>query len=93
MMATLSLRIRDGLKRKAQLLARRQGVSLNSFINAMLAAAVAQEETLRFFDDRLKNTDLDALHRRVLASMSKTRPGREPAADEVRRAIGNENPP
>lgn len=51
-MASLSLRIRDDLKRKAQTLARRHGVSLNNFVNATLAAAVAQEETLAFFDDR-----------------------------------------
>jgi len=35
---------------------------LNNFVNAMLAAAVAQEETLAFFDDRLKDVDLEALH-------------------------------
>ncbi len=33
-MAMLSLRMRDDLKRKAQDLAPRQGVSLNNFINA-----------------------------------------------------------
>ena len=45
-MATLSLRIRDDLKRKAQELAKREGVSLNNYINATLAATVAQAETL-----------------------------------------------
>ena len=86
-MATLSLRIRDSLKRKAGELARRQGVSLNNFINATLAAAVAQEETLAYFDDRLKGQDLAALHRRVLAFMEQTRPGPEPSPEQVRRAI------
>ena len=47
-MATLSLRIRDDLKRKARDLAQRQGISLNNYINAVLAASVAQEETLNF---------------------------------------------
>ena len=87
-MATLSLRMRDGLKRKAQELAKRQGVSLNNFINATIAATVAQAEALAFFDDRLKSVDLEALHRRVLAFMSEARPGLEPTEDEVRRAIG-----
>jgi hypothetical protein len=53
------------LKRKAQTLARREGVSLNNFVNATLAAAVAQEETLAFFDDRLKDVDLEAYGARV----------------------------
>ncbi len=52
-MATLSVRIRDDLKRKVQELAASQGVSLNNFINASVAAAVAQDETLRCFGDRL----------------------------------------
>lgn len=45
-MATLSLRMRDDLKKKVQELAKEQGVSLNGFVNATLAAAVAQQETL-----------------------------------------------
>jgi len=87
-MSTLSLRIQDGLKRKAQEIARRQGVSLNNYINATVAAAVAQDETLAFFDDRLRDVDLQALHRRVMTFMTDTQPGEEPASDEVSRAIG-----
>lgn len=88
-MATLSLRMRDDLKRKAQSMAREQGVSLNGYINAALAAAVAQEETLTFFNDRLKNADLDALHQRVQKFMRKTRPGREPDQQQIRRAMSD----
>jgi len=87
-MSALSLRMQDSLKRKAQQIARRQGVSLNNFINATVAAAVSQDETLAFFDDRLKDVDLEALHRRVMAFMSETQPGREPSPDEIARAIG-----
>ncbi|MDA1013542.1 MAG: toxin-antitoxin system HicB family antitoxin [Planctomycetota bacterium] len=47
-MATLSLRMGDDLKQKAQQLAKEQGVSLNGFINATLAATLAQKETPRF---------------------------------------------
>ena len=86
-MATLSLRIRDNLKRKAQDLAKRQGVSLNNFINATLAATVAQEEALAFFDDRLKQQDLEALHGRVLAFMKRARRGPEPSPEAIQRAI------
>jgi len=87
-MATLSLRMREDLKRKAQELASRQGVSLNNFINASIAATVAQDETLRFFTDRLKDRDVDTLHRRVLAFMKKTKPGEGPSMDQLRQAIG-----
>lgn len=86
-MATLSLRMRDDLKRKAQQLAKEQGVSLNAFVNATLAAAVAQQETLAFFSDRLQDVDRDALEQRVLKFMRKTRPGREPSPEEVARAV------
>lgn len=86
-MARLSFRIRDTLKRKAEDLAKREGVSLNNFINAMLAAVVAQEEALAFFGDRLRTVDLDALHRRVMAFMGKAQPGREPSQEAVGKAI------
>ncbi len=86
-MATLSLRMRDDLKQKAQQLAKEQGVSLNSFINATLAATVAQQETLTFFSDRLRDVDQDALHKRVLKLMRKTHPGKEPTMEEIARAV------
>jgi hypothetical protein len=87
-MATLSLRIRDDLKRRAQCLAKEQGVSLNNFINTSVAAAVAQAEALRFFEDRLRGLDLEALHQRVLTFMSQTRTGNEPSLDELQSAMG-----
>ncbi|MDZ4847992.1 MAG: toxin-antitoxin system HicB family antitoxin [Pirellulaceae bacterium] len=58
-MATLSLRMRDDLKEKAQQMASEQGVSLNSYINATLAATIAQQETLVLFGDRLREIDQD----------------------------------
>jgi len=88
-MATLSLRVRDDLKRKAQELAQREGVSLNNYINAALAATVAQAETLAFFEDRLKDVDLEKLHERVLSFMSETQPGDEPSRDELKEAMGD----
>jgi antitoxin component of RelBE/YafQ-DinJ toxin-antitoxin module len=90
MMATLSLRIRDGLKHKAQGMAKRQGVSLNNFINAVLAAAVAQEDAMAFFDDRLRGQDIDALRRRVLGFMAESQSGEEPSLDAIRHARGQE---
>ncbi len=87
-MATLSLRMRDDLKRKAKNLALRQGVSLNNFINATVAACVAQEEALAFFEDRLKDVDLEALHRRVVAFMAETKPGKDPEVKDLQRVMG-----
>ena len=86
-MATLSLRMRDDLKQKAQQLAEQQGVSLNGFINATLAATVAQQETLTFFSDRLRDVDQGTLHKRVLKFMRKTRPGKEPTIAKIERAV------
>lgn len=89
-MATLSIRIRDDLKRKVQELAASQGVSLNNFINASVAAAVAQDETLTFFGDRLRDVDLEALHDRMVAAMRRTKPGDGPTAEELRQALGGD---
>jgi len=86
-MATLSLRVKDSLKHKVAALAEREGVSLNNFINATLAATVAQEEALAFFDERLRGLDMPGVHRRVMGFMGKARAGKEPAAEEVERAI------
>ncbi|MCL4201126.1 MAG: toxin-antitoxin system HicB family antitoxin [Pirellulaceae bacterium] len=86
-MATLSLRMPDDLKKKAQQLAGEQGVSLNGFINATLAAAIAQQETLAFFSDRLRDVDQETLHERVLNFMRKTRPGGDPSVEEIERAV------
>lgn len=86
-MATLSLRMRDDLKQRAQQLAKEQGVSLNGFVNATIAAAVAQQETLTFFSDRLKDMDQDALQKRVLKFMRKTRSGKEPSIEEIERVV------
>lgn len=47
-MATVSLRMRDDLKRKAQHLAKRQGVSLNGFINATVAPPSPRKKHWRY---------------------------------------------
>jgi hypothetical protein len=79
--------MRDDLKRKAQSLADGQGVSLNNYINSVVAASVVQEETMRFFRDRLQDVDLAALHKRVLKFMEKSRPGTDPSPEELQRLI------
>jgi antitoxin component of RelBE/YafQ-DinJ toxin-antitoxin module len=89
-MATLSLRMRDDLKAKAQRLASEQGVSLNSYINATLAATIAQAETLAMMGDRISNVDREQLHARVMKFMSKTQSGTEPSVAEIERAIAGQ---
>ncbi len=89
-MATLSLRMRDDLKRKVQSLAEHQGVSLNNFINSIVAASVAQEETMQFFRGRLRDIDLAALEKRVLKFMQQSRGGSEPTPEELRRLMGSD---
>jgi antitoxin component of RelBE/YafQ-DinJ toxin-antitoxin module len=90
-MATLSLRMRDDLKAKAQPLASKQGVSLNSYINATLAATIAQTETLAMMGDRLCDVDQEQLHARVMKFMSKTQSGIEPSATEIQNAIAGQS--
>jgi len=89
-MATLSLRMRDDLKAKAQQLASEQGVSLNSYINATLAATIAQAETLVMMGDRLSNVDREQLHARVMKFMAKTQAGTEPTPADIGRAIAGQ---
>ena len=85
-MATVSLRIRDDLKQKAEQFAKEQGVSLNAFLHATIAATIAQMETMTLFSDRLRDVDEDALQNRVLEFMRKTRTGEEPSLEEIERA-------
>lgn len=80
------MEFRDDLKAKAQQLAKEQGVSLNSYINATLAATVAQSETLAMFGDRLTDVNQERLHAKVVKFMSRTRPGTEPALSEIEQA-------
>lgn len=87
MMATLSLRMRDDLKAKAQQLANEQGVSLNSYINATLAATIAQAETLTMMGDRLSDIDREQLHLRVMTFLSKTPTAPEPSPAQIERPI------
>lgn len=66
----------------------RTGCVPERFINATLAGAVIREETLTFFNDRLKDVDLDALHLRVMKFMRQTRPGENPEVEEIERGVG-----
>ena len=62
----------------------------NALFVVTLAAAVAQEEALAFFEERLRNVDLDALDRRVEAFVGEAQPGQEPSPEEIDRAMGRQ---
>ncbi len=87
-MATLSFRLQDELKQKITQRAHEQGVSVTRFVNATLAATIAQQETLEAFDRRLRTVDQQSLHQRVLQLMSCTESGPEPTDADVTRARG-----
>jgi len=57
-MATLSLPMRDDLKATVQPLASEQGFSLISYINAALAATIAQAVQLAMMGNRISNVDV-----------------------------------
>jgi hypothetical protein len=59
----------------------------NSYINAALAATIAQAESLAMIGDRLSNVDREKLHARVMKFMSKTQAGPEPSPEKIERAI------
>lgn len=87
-MKVARLQMDDELKAKVQQLASQQGVSLNSDINATLAATVAQSATLAKMGVRLSSVDRVKLHARVMNLMSKTQTGPAPSLDDIERAIG-----
>lgn len=87
MTATLSLRMRDDLKAKAQQLANEQGVSWNSQIDATLAATLAQAETLTRMGNRLSGIDREQLHLRDMKFLSKIQTATHPPNARIERAI------
>ena len=84
-MATLSIRIPAGLKKKVADMAHEEGVSMNNFICFCLSMGVAQERAAMFFSDRLKGKDRQRVRRRFSEVMSDSREGRPPPQSEIRR--------
>ena len=78
-MATLSIRIPDGLKSKLASVAKDEGVSMNNYICSCLSIAVAQERSSAFFAKKLTGKDKDKIREEFDDIMSKTRKGRAPS--------------
>ena len=89
-MATLSIRIPDGLKTQLASVAQEEGVSMNNFICSCLSAAVAQERASIFFANRLEKRDRDLVRKRYATVMSKTRKGRPPSMRDIDKLISSE---
>ena len=88
-MATLSLRIREDLKRKAQELARREGVSLNNCITTQHSPRqLHKPRPSAYFEDRLKGIHLTALQERVPGFMRQTQRGEDPCLEDLQDAKG-----
>ena len=79
--------MREDLKAKAQQLANEQVVSLNSHIDATLAATNAQAETLARLGDLLRGIDREQLRLRVMKFLSKTQSASQSANSQIERAI------
>ena len=86
-MATLSIRIPDGLKKKVADVAREEGVSMNNFICFCLSMGVAQERAAMFFADRLEGKDRKQVRKGFTEVMSESREGRPPSQAEINRLI------
>jgi hypothetical protein len=79
--------MREDLKAKAQQLANEQVVSLNSHIDATLAATNAQAETLARMGDLLSGIDREQLRLRFMKFISKTQTAPQSANSQIERAI------
>lgn len=53
-MSTLSIRLPKSLHQKVKELAEREGVSMNQVINVTLAEKVAEDEAMRYLEERAK---------------------------------------
>jgi predicted transcriptional regulator len=87
-MAALSVRIPDELKNKASKLARKQNLSLNSFINHWLRAAVTQDETIEWMKRQLGGRSQEKLVADFGKILNKLQPGEEPTLNEIEKAMG-----
>ncbi len=86
-MSTLSIRLPDDLKVKATQLAKKKNMSLNALVNYWLQTAVVQDETIEWMTRRLSGKNPNLLIAEFGKFLEKTKPGVEPALDEIQQAI------
>ena len=86
-MSTLSIRVPDSLKKKASLLARKNQMSFNAFVNQWLQIAVVREETIEWMQQRLRKKNSNQLISEFGAFLNKTKPGKEPSASEINKVL------
>lgn len=76
--ATYPLRLPESLKMAVREIARRDGTSINQFVNTAIAEKVSAMRTAEFFAERRAEADIE-LARRLLR-----RPGGQPPDDDDR---------
>ena len=86
-MATLSIRMPDIMKDKANKIAHNQGVSMNNFIICSISTSISQFDSINFFRNELQEFDRNRLSKDFDKIMSKTQSGKEFDIHEIERII------
>lgn len=82
-MTTVPVTMHDELIRKAEVIAGRQGSTLDAFIESTVSAAIKQAETLDLFDSMLEGVDEQRLHKEVMDFMGEPQDIPEMPAGEI----------
>lgn len=86
-MSTLSIRVPEDLKVKAVQLAKKKEMSLEALVNYWLRTAVVQDETIEWMKTRLAVKNSALLIAEFGKFLEKTKPGSEPALEEIQQAL------
>jgi hypothetical protein len=88
-MATLSVRMPDIIKEKANKIAHHQGVSMNNFIICSVSTAISQFDSINFFRKELQGIDRNKISDEFEKIMKKTQKGKCPKIEEIDNIIRN----
>ena len=86
-MATLSIRMPDVMKDKANKIAHNQGVSMNNFIICSISTAISQFDSINFFRNELQGFDRNRLSNEFDKIMTRTQKGKEVDVYKIDRII------
>jgi len=88
-MSALSIRIPDDLKIKAMRLAKKKNISFNALVNHWLQTAILQDETMEWMKRRMSGRNPEFLIAEFGRFLDRTKPGSEPALDEIESALND----
>lgn len=86
-MGAVSIKLPDDLKKKALRLAKKKNTTLNGLVNYWLQTAVVEDETIEWMKRRLRGKNSEFLINEFGKFLEKTKPGAEPALDEIQQAM------